>query len=120
MLKPVFFLLLLGGLAAEPSDPCDIVKISEAMGHMIGKNLEALGFDLDLDAVVRGLKEESEGKMSPLTEDECVQIITALQEGKMLETIEKELETTDAISNGDEIPDDEDHTFPTSDPAKYR
>jgi hypothetical protein len=102
------------------SEPLDVVKISEAMGHMIGKNLEALGLDFDLDAIVKGLKDESEGINSPLNEDECVQAIAALQEEKMLDTTEEELQNADAISNGDQINEDENHPFSTSDSSKYR
>lgn len=81
----------------------DVAKISEAMGHIIGKNLEQLGVDFDLEAIVKGLKEESEGKSSPLNEDECVQAIATLQEEKVASTVENELEQADAISNGDQI-----------------
>lgn len=102
------------------SEELDVTKVSEAMGHMIGKNLEALGLDFDLDAIVKGLKEESEGKSSPLNEDECVQAIATLQEEKITKTTEQELENADAVSNGDQIYDDEDHPFPTSDSAKHR
>lgn len=85
------------------SEELDVTKISEAMGHMIGKNLDALGLDFDLDAIVKGLKEESEGKSSPLNEDECVQAIATLQEEKMTSTTEQQLENADAVSNGDLI-----------------
>jgi hypothetical protein len=57
----------------------DIVQISEAMGHIIGKNLQAMGVDFDLKAVVKGWQEEMEGKSSPLNEEECVQAIAKLQ-----------------------------------------
>ncbi len=85
------------------TDELDVAKISEAMGHMIGKNLEALGLDFDLEAVVKGIKDESEGKNSPMNEDECVQAIAAMQEEKMTNVIEEELECADAVSNGDQI-----------------
>lgn len=98
----------------------DVVKISEAMGHMIGKNLDSLGLDFDLEAIVRGIKEESEGIISPMNEDECIQAIAVLQDEKMNSTIENELEKVDAISNGDEIIDHEDYPLPASDSAKHR
>ena len=99
----------------------DVGKISEAMGHIIGKNLEQLGIDLDLEAIVKGLKEESEGKSSPLNDDECVQAIVNLQEEKVAATVDNELEKADSISNGDQIQDDnENHSLPTTDPSKYR
>ncbi len=101
------------------SEELDVSKISEAMGHMIGKNLDALGLDFDLDAIVKGLKEESEGKSSPLNEDECVQAIATLQEEKMTTTTEQQLENADAVSNGDLI-NDENNSFPASDSAKHR
>ncbi|HSX11089.1 MAG TPA: FKBP-type peptidyl-prolyl cis-trans isomerase N-terminal domain-containing protein [Chlamydiales bacterium] len=98
----------------------DVAKISEAMGHIIGKNLEQLGIDFDLEAIVKGLKEESEGKNSPLNDDECVQAIANLQEEKITTTVESDLERVDSLSNGDQIQDDENHSLPAPDSAKYR
>lgn len=100
--------------AQEP----DVTKLSEAMGHIIGKNLQSLGLDFDLDAIVKGLQEESEGKSSPLNEDECVQAIAVLQEEKMATTTDRELQQTDSVSNGDQI--HEDPPFSAPDSPKYR
>lgn len=116
MFKALFLSLALTGFSAE----LDVAKVSEAMGHIIGKNLQSLGLDLDLEAIVKGLKEESEGKTSPLNEDECVQAIAVLQEEKISTLSEGELEYVDAISNGDQIKDDEHHPFPASDSSKHR
>jgi hypothetical protein len=102
------------------SAPLDITQISEAMGHIIGKNLDQLGLDFDLDAIVKGLKEESEGKTSPLNDEECVQAIATLQEEKISTTNENELERADTLSNGDQINEDENHPLPATDSAKYR
>lgn len=96
----------------------DVAKVSEAMGHLIGKNLESLGLDLDLEAIVKGLKEEAQGKSSPLNEDECVQAIAILQEEKMIQTSERELQKADALSNGDQI--DESGPISAPDSAKHR
>jgi peptidylprolyl isomerase len=112
MLKYLFF------ATTAFAQETDVAKVSEAMGHIIGKNLDALGLDLDLDAIVKGLKEESEGKTSPLNEDETVQAIATLQEEKISTTIENTLEQADAVSNGDQIL--EDSSFPASDSAKHR
>lgn len=117
MLKIALFLSIsLTGICEEP----DVAKISEAMGHIIGKNLQSLGLDFDLDAIVKGLKEESEGISSPLNEDECVQAIATLQDEKISLSIDQELQNADAVSNGDQIQDDENHPFPASDSSKYR
>ena len=116
MFKFIFCLLPFTGYCSQ----LDVAKISEAMGHIIGKNLEELGVDLDLDAIVKGLKDESQGKDSPLADDECVQAIANLQEEKITETAEQQLEKADALSNGDQIQDHENHSLPAPDPAKYR
>lgn len=117
MLKTALFLSL--SLSAF-SEELDVAKVSEAMGHIIGKNLEALGLELDLDAIVKGLKEEQQGILSPLNDDECVQAIAHLQEEKMSSVIEQEFERVDAVSNGDQIDENENHSIPASDPSKYR
>ena len=63
----------------------DIEKISESFGHLIGKNLTSLGFNFDMQAVVQGLKDSSLGKNAPMTEVECIQAITAIQESAFKE-----------------------------------
>ena len=115
----MFKILLSLPLILGASEGLDVTKVSEAMGHMIAKNLDALGLEFDLDAIVKGLREESEGISSPMNEDDCVQAIVILQEEKMTATIEEELEKADAISNGDQITEYEDHPLPTADSAKH-
>lgn len=58
----------------------DVSKISEAFGHLIGKNLESIGFKFDIAQVIKGLQDANCGKDSPMTESECVQAITSIQE----------------------------------------
>lgn len=79
----------------------DVSKLSEALGHMIGKNLQNLGVDFDIDAVVKGLVEEAEGKDSPLNEDECVQAIVDLQEKKIVAITDADLQQADTASSGE-------------------
>lgn len=95
------FLLLCS--TAVFSQEMNVAKISEAIGHLIGKNLQDLGVDFDLDAISKGLKEESEGKNSPLTEAQCIQGITQLQDQKITSYAEEQLQKADEISNGDQI-----------------
>lgn len=61
----------------------DLDKLSEALGHLIGKNLQSIGLPLDLESLVRGIKSSCEGAASPLSEDECVQALAALQEASL-------------------------------------
>lgn len=58
----------------------DTSKISEAFGHLIGKNLEANGFKFDIAQVIKGLQDANSGKDAPMSETECFQAITAIQE----------------------------------------
>lgn len=115
MRKIVLFLTCISPLFCQE---LDVTQVSEAIGHLIGKNLEQLGVDFDLDSLVKGLKEESEGKRSPLNEEECVQALAKLQEEKILSISEQELKKADTLSNGDQI--NEDHPLPATDSAKYR
>ena len=69
----------------------DVAKISEAMGHLIGKNLQDLGLNIDLEAVVRGLQDEARGKDSPLSEEECAMAIASLQEENIAAASQKNL-----------------------------
>jgi peptidylprolyl isomerase len=75
----IFLYCFTTSLFSESKTP-DIEKLSEAMGHLIGKNLYSTGVPIDVDALVRGMKDGCKGNSSPLSEDECLQAIAALQE----------------------------------------
>lgn len=66
-------------ISASPATP-DAAKISEAFGHLIGKNLESMGFKFDIAQLIKGLQDAAAGRDAPMTEVECVQAITAIQE----------------------------------------
>lgn len=66
--------------SVQPQLAADVSKISEAFGHLIGKNLESIGFKFDIAQVIKGLQDANSGKNPPMTEMECVQAITAIQE----------------------------------------
>lgn len=63
-----------------PAESVDIAKISEAFGHLIGKNIENLGIQFDMQYLVKGLQDSASGKAAPMTEGECVEAISAVQE----------------------------------------
>ena len=83
--------LLLSPLSAETPEveitatetstsTADLIKISEAFGHLIGKNLESFNVDLDSEALVRGLKNALAGVPAPMNENDCIQAISQIQE----------------------------------------
>lgn len=83
-------ILLCFTIAAAAEEP-DLEQISRAMGHLIGKNLQSMGLPLDLDALVLGMKESSEGETASLSEDECLQALSILQEETLAAEAEENL-----------------------------
>ncbi len=75
----------------EPVKAAEIAKISEAFGHLIGKNLETIGVSFDIAQVIKGLQDSTNGKSSPMSEAECVQAISSVQEKIFNEQCEKNL-----------------------------
>ena len=93
----------------EKNPPVDVAKISEAFGHLIGKNIETMGFKFDIAQVIKGLQDAAAGKNAPMTEIECVQAMSDLQEAlfkteakenlqKAEEFLEKNKETSSVVS----------------------
>ncbi len=66
--------------AAKVAQPVEIAKVSEAFGHVIGKNLENIGVKFDMVQVIKGLQDAMAGKESPMSEMECIQAIASVQE----------------------------------------
>ena len=74
-----------------------INKISEAFGHLIGKNLESLGFEFNMNQVVKGLQDACTGKTSPMDEAECVQAISLVQEAAFQKLADSNLAEAEAF-----------------------
>jgi peptidylprolyl isomerase len=62
------------------SKPVETTQLSEAFGHVIGKNLENIGVKFDMVQVIKGLQDAIAGKESPMSEMECIQAIATVQE----------------------------------------
>lgn len=75
----------------EEDKPLDIPKISEAFGHLIGKNLDSLGFKFDMEKIIKGIQDSIGGKEPPMTESECIQAISQDQEKKFKKLAESNL-----------------------------
>ncbi|MES2199014.1 MAG: FKBP-type peptidyl-prolyl cis-trans isomerase [Chlamydiota bacterium] len=74
----------------ETIEPCqnnnkDVAKLSEAFGHLIGKNITSMGLKFDMLYVIKGLQDAAIGKTSPMTETECIQALTSAQESSFKE-----------------------------------
>jgi peptidylprolyl isomerase len=64
---------------AQSEKELDIPKLSEAFGHFIGKNLKTSGMNFDVNALVKGIKDGTEGKPAPMDEKEYQDGMAALQ-----------------------------------------
>lgn len=69
----------------------DIPKISESFGHLIGKNLDSLGFKFDMDKIIKGIQDSVLGKEPPMSESECIQAISQDQEKKFKKVAQQNL-----------------------------
>lgn len=58
----------------------DMQKVSEAFGNFIGRNLKSNGIEFNLESIIKGMREGSAGKASPLSEQEYEKMMTKLQE----------------------------------------
>jgi len=58
----------------------DVVKISEAFGHFIGRNLKSPGVEFDLDAIIKGIRDGADGKAAPMSDQDYEQAMIKLQE----------------------------------------
>lgn len=64
----------------EKTEAPGLDKVSEAFGHLIGKNIDTLGIKFDIKQVIKGLQDATEGKSAPMSESECIQAISTAQE----------------------------------------
>jgi len=67
----------------DAADAIDIKKVSEALGHFIGRNLKAPGIDFDTESLIKGIREGSEGKPAPMSDQEYEKAMALLQQKAM-------------------------------------
>jgi len=82
--------------AVEESKP-DVEKISEALGHFLGKNLEEMGMKFDIAKVQKGLQNAADGKNAPMTETELFQAMAASRESAYKETSSENLKEAETF-----------------------
>ncbi len=70
----------------------DMKQISEAFGHIISKNIKQIDVDFDLEGIIKGIQDGSLEKKPPMTEKECLQALSAVQEKKLEEQSKNNLE----------------------------
>lgn len=78
-------------VSSEPKTQFSAEEVSEAFGHLIVKNLESPGFKFDINKVIQGMRDEMEGKPSPLTDEQYEQAVMTIQEEILGDLTEKNL-----------------------------
>lgn len=68
--------------AAKNDETDYTIKVSKAIGHMIAKNLNEMGVEFDLEAVIQGMKDSKMGIDAPMTDQDCMTAITNQQKKK--------------------------------------
>jgi peptidylprolyl isomerase len=72
--------------AHEPEKPKsevsreETLKLSQAFGNFIGKNLKNPGMNFDLEGIITGIRDGAAGKPSPMTEQEYQKALAKVQE----------------------------------------
>ena len=84
-------------LAEQNAEEVDYGRLSETLGHLIVRQLQQPGFTFQLDKVIQGMKDEQEGKPSPMSEEEYEQMVCALQEQQFLHAAEHNLAEANAF-----------------------
>lgn len=113
MNKFLLSVLCMGFLTAEeitpPVEPVEaapnVEKISEAFGHLLGKNLESMGLKFDIAKVVKGLQDEKEGKTSPMNETELSQAMATIQETAFKEAASENLKEAEKFLSSNKAAD---------------
>lgn len=83
--------------AAEEFTKEDVRLLSQAYGHMIGQNLNAIGLDLDSKEIIAGIQGAFDGMESPLNDSKTIEMITALQEKKFKDECNVNLKAAEAF-----------------------
>jgi len=88
--------ITVSSLAAEEAK-VETTPVSEAFGHLIAKNISSLGLDLDMELVLKGMKDQKSGKDSPMTEEECIQAISAARQALFNQKAESNLQLAETF-----------------------
>lgn len=75
----------------------DVMKLSKAFGHLIGRNLETPGLTFNLEAIIEGMRDAAAGVDSPMTEVEYEEAMLSLQEAAFNDLAEANLEEANRI-----------------------
>jgi peptidylprolyl isomerase len=80
---------------AKADSPEDILIVSEAFGHFIGRNLNSPGIQFDLEKIIKGIRDGAAGKPAPLSDAEYEKAMASMQEQAFKATAESNLKAAE-------------------------
>lgn len=72
----------------------DLNKISEALGHFIGRNLNTSGIQFDLESIIKGVRAGAAGKPAPMSDADYEKAMADLQQRAFTAVAEANLEAS--------------------------
>jgi len=79
--------------ATTEDEKQEMIKLSEAFGHFIGRNLNSPGMKFDLEAIIRGMREGAAGKPAPMSDKDYEALLMKMQEKAFTEVSDNNLKT---------------------------
>lgn len=64
----------------EPISQADVVRVSEAFGNFVGRNLKSPGINFDLDSIIKGMRDGYAGKPAPMSDKEYETLMAKIQQ----------------------------------------
>lgn len=75
----------------------EILKLSEAFGHFIGRNLNNPGIQFDLESIIRGMRNGVAGNPAPMTDQEYEKMMAKLQESAFQQLSQENIKAANAF-----------------------
>lgn len=77
--------------SVSSSEQPDILKLSEAFGNFIGRNLNSPGIKFDLESVIKGMRDGAAGKPAPMSDHDYEAMMAKVQEKAFNQMAEENL-----------------------------
>lgn len=84
-------------VSLEATQSITIRRLSEAFGHLVGRDIRGQDLELNVEDVIRGLRAELAGQASPMTDSEYADVVKRFKDGSFQETASHNLALANAF-----------------------
>lgn len=81
----------------EEISKADILRVSEAFGHFIGRNIKSPGIQLDIDSIIKGMRDGAAGKPAPMNDKDYEALMMKVQESAFKKLSSENLSAANAF-----------------------